>query len=65
MQRLYMDTIGYRAANAVLCVGAREHCQRHGTLQITQGSAADRIGLYEEHPPNLPDKGAPPPRPTH
>jgi ribosomal RNA assembly protein len=51
---------GYRTPNAMLCVGAGEHCQHHGTIQITQGSATDSVGLHEEHPSDLPDKSTPP-----
>jgi hypothetical protein len=51
---------GHRTPNALLCVGAREHCQRHGTIQITQGSATHGAGLHEEHPSDLPDKSVPP-----
>lgn len=48
---------GHRTLNAVLCAGAREHCQRHGTVQITQGGATDSAGLHEKYPSDLPDKG--------
>jgi len=54
---------GHRTPNAVLCVGAGEHCQRHGTIQITQRSATFGAGLHEEHPSNLPDKSVPPSTP--
>jgi hypothetical protein len=55
---------GYRTSNAMLRDGAREHRQRHGTIQISQGSAAHSARLHEERPPNLPDKSVPPSTPT-
>jgi hypothetical protein len=42
----------------MLRFGPRKHRQCHGAIQISQGSAAHSAGLHEEHPPNLPDKGA-------
>ena len=55
---------GYRTFNAVLRFGAREHRQRHGAVQIPQGSATHSARLHEEHSPDLPDKSVPPFTPT-
>ena len=43
----------------MLCISAREHSQRNGSIQITKRSQTNSSRLHEKHPPDLPNKGGP------
>lgn len=48
---------GDRAVDAMLRPSSRQHCQCHGSVQVTEGGPTNRSRLYEEHPSYIPHQG--------